>query len=74
LKGILTIFALSLFALGCVGDDGREVIGSYAPTPDANTATSTDDEDAGSVGEAVENDGEAGADADSNLDTVRNAL
>ena len=74
MKGILTLFILSLFAVGCVGDDGREVIGSYAPAPDANMATSTDDEDAGIAEEAVENDGETSSDADSDLDTANDVL
>ena len=69
MKGILTAFILSIFVVGCVGDDGREVIGSYAPTPDATIAATADGEGTEGGEDVVDNDGEIGTDADSNLDT-----
>ena len=51
---------LALFWLGCVGDDGREVIGSYAPAEDAGTSSGNGTADGSSI-ETVENEGEADA-------------
>ena len=65
-RGVVAIF-LALFWLGCVGDDGREVIGSYAPDEDAGV--SSENGTSGTRGEeSAQDEGSADASSDSTDD------
>ena len=66
---MFTLLTICFFAGGCVGDDGREVIGSYAPAPDATEESGAGGEDAGTDTVSGEIDEDVEFDTTSNLDT-----
>ena len=59
-RSVLAIF-LALFWLGCVGDDGREVIGSYAPADDAGVSSSNNGSQDSRVDEREKDEGSSDA-------------
>ena len=75
MKHMFTLLLLVLFAGGCVGDDGREIIGSYAPDPDATSSEEARESEEDVVeGTGSEEDAQGATDSDGNLDTSEESL
>lgn len=75
MKRMFALLLLVLFAAGCVGDDGREIIGSYAPDPDVTPSEEPRESEEDVVEETgAEEDAQGATDSDSNLDTSDDSL